>query len=297
MKPETYMGHRHGVASRAQLRGLGLSERQIDHGLRTGRWVRVHRGVYRLGHLPPDEDAELLAACLATKGVASHRSAARLWELDIVWAKQPEVTVPRRRLRQPHGVTVHELTQWHRRDQRHRRGIPVTGVERTLLDCAAVVSYQQLERLCEAAIRQRLATWTSLRSALESHSKKGRDGCGRLRLLLEARLETTVPLSDFSRRVANLLAASGVPTPVLEYRVVDTDGDFIMQADLAWPERRKICELDGLAYHFGRIEREQDNRKRNRAKAEGWNILEVLWSMYAEAPTELVTQVRRFLET
>jgi len=40
----------HGVASRPQLRELGLSEGAIASGVRLGRLHRVHQGVYAVGY-------------------------------------------------------------------------------------------------------------------------------------------------------------------------------------------------------------------------------------------------------
>ena len=48
---------------------------------------------------------------------------------------------------------------------------------------------------------------------------------------------------------------------------------------------------------FGRAEVEKDRRKRNRAKSYGWNIQEILWSMYTDEPAELVEMARRFLRS
>ena len=107
--------------------------------------------------------------------------------------------------------------------------------------------------------------------------------------------DPTVPLSDFSRRVVRLLVGAGVPRPLLEHRVFDADGRFLMQVDLAWPDRRCIVELDGLEHHFGRRDRESGIEKRARVRAEGWRMLEVSWAMYAEAPDDLITLVTRFL--
>ena len=115
-------------------------------------------------------------------------------------------------------------------------------------------------------------------------------------MLLNERLGTrTIPLSDFSRLVTNLLVDSGIPRPQLEYRIVDDLGDLILQADLAWPALKKALELDGLQWHFGRADVERDRRKRNRAKSAGWNIQEILWSMYVDDPAQLVQMAGAFL--
>jgi len=82
---------------------------------------------------------------------------------------------------------------------------------------------------------------------------------------------------------------------VLEHQIVDSTGVFIMQADLAWPQLKKAIELDGLTWHFGRDDVERDRRKRAAARAQGWRIQEVLWSMYAKERPKLTAQLHQFL--
>ena len=286
----------HGIITRSQARTAGLTARQIDLRLARGEWIREQPAVFRHGAIPRTWESELLAACLAAGGLASHRCGAALWGLEPFTRPKPEIAVPEGTVRTLRGVIMHRTKQWDRADPVTRRGIPVTGLNRTILDCGAVANTRTVERIAESAIRQRLTSWQDLHDTLVRHSRRGRDGCGRLRELLEVRIENgTVPLSDFSRRVFNLLVDNGIEPPELEHRIVAHNGSFIMQADLAWPDKRKAWELDGLAYHFGRTERERDNRKRNRAKGEGWNIQEILWSMFIDDPAGLVQTCRRFL--
>lgn len=286
----------YGLITRAAARAEKLTSRQIDLRLERGEWLREQPGVFRHAAVPRTWESELLGACLGTGGVVSHRCASILWGLEPIRRAKPEISVPIRTNRRVDRVIVHRSKQWDRVDATSIRGIPVTGLNRTLIDCGAVVTLRTLERMAESAIRKGLTSWPALYTSLVRHSRQGRDGCGRLRSLLEIRLDNgTVPLSDFSRIVCNLLTDHDIEPPELEYRIVNSDGAFIMQTDLAWPRKRKAWELDGLAFHFGRLERERDNRKRNRAKAEGWNIQEILWSMYAEDPEGLVDTCRRFL--
>jgi len=93
----------------------------------------------------------------------------------------------------------------------------------------------------------------------------------------------------------NLLTEGGVPTPIVEYRIVDNADRLILQTDLAWPDKKKAWELDGLKFHSGRTAMERDKRKRNRAKAHGWTIQEILWSMYIDSPDALVKMAHEFL--
>ena len=295
---ETLFRRQHGLITRAQAIAAGMTDRQIDHRLSQQVWIRQHRSVYRHVAVRTRWETHLLGAVLATNGVASHRAAAALWDLELFSSPRPEVTTPLARPRRPAGAIVHRTTQWDRRRETTIRGIPVTGIERTVLDCGAVVSLRSLERLAESAIRQRKTKWTRLLTCLREHSRQGRDGCLNLRHLLEKRLlDRTIPLSDFSRLVANVLDDGGVPKPVLEHQITDEHGINILQADLAWPNLKKAWELDGLQFHFGREEIERDRRKRNLAKENGWNIQEILWSMYLNDQGGLVKMARRFLNS
>lgn len=264
-----------------------MSNRQIRYRMTSGRWTQLHESVFRLSAASPTWEGSLLAPILATGGVASHRAAAALWNLELYTTPRPEITVPHGSWSNISDVLVHQTTQWASVDMVMRRGLPTTGIERTILDCGAVVGARTVERL---------TGWDSLFDCLLAHSRQGRTGCGRLRQVLAWRLgDGTIPLSDFSRVVTNLLVDGGVRRPVLEHRIHDRRGGFIMQVDLAWPDQKKAWELDGLRYHFGRTEIERDRRKRNAAKSEGWNIQEILWSMYADNPRHLVQLAHDFL--
>ena len=55
----------HGVVTRAQLLSAGVTARQIKRRVQSGGLIRVHRGVYRVGHRAPSVEATYLAAVLA----------------------------------------------------------------------------------------------------------------------------------------------------------------------------------------------------------------------------------------
>lgn len=287
----------YGVVARQQALAAGMSPSQISRILQRSEWESIHSGVYRHSAVSPSWEGELLAATMATGGVASHRCAAALWRLDGFSEPPIELTIPNTAWRGYPDLRIHRSTQWDRRHEIAKRGIPTTGIERTLLDCAGVLGFERTERLAESAIRMKLTTWIDLIEVLRIHSRQGRNGCLTLRNLLDLRLcDRTVPLSEFSRLVTNLLVDAGLPKPKLEYRIVDTDGSHVLQTDLAWPRLKKAWELDGLQWHFGREDVERDRRKRNQAKALGWNIQEILWTMYTDEPDQLVRLARSFLK-
>jgi predicted transcriptional regulator of viral defense system len=87
----------HGVVTRAQLLAAGVSSDEIRWRLREGALLRVHRGVYRVGHKAPSIEARYMAAVLACgPGAAlSHRSAADLQGLRQCNRRAIEVAAPR----------------------------------------------------------------------------------------------------------------------------------------------------------------------------------------------------------
>jgi Transcriptional regulator, AbiEi antitoxin len=96
-----------GLASRGQLRSLGLSAKSTDHRVAIGRYIVIFRGVYAIGHAAISPRGWGRAALLAVGGdaVLSHRTAAYLWGLT-----NPPPTVHltvRRKLKPRPGLTPH----------------------------------------------------------------------------------------------------------------------------------------------------------------------------------------------
>src|SRR5918995_2525756 len=91
----------HGVASRAQLLGLGLSPDAIKHRFATGRLHPIWRGVYAVGRPQLTRNGHWAAAVLSCgpQAVLSHGSAAALWGIGKAEADWIEVSVPARVLR------------------------------------------------------------------------------------------------------------------------------------------------------------------------------------------------------
>ena len=58
----------HGVIARAQLKALGLSDREVGYRLELGRLQLLHRSVYAVGHGRLSKEARWTAAVLAGGG-------------------------------------------------------------------------------------------------------------------------------------------------------------------------------------------------------------------------------------
>src|SRR4051794_12905726 len=90
-------GRAHGVVTRRGLVAAGVSAAEIKARVQNGTLIRVHPGVYRVGHVAPSVEATYLAAVRACGDGAllSGRAAAHLLGLIKGPPPAPEVTTPR----------------------------------------------------------------------------------------------------------------------------------------------------------------------------------------------------------
>ncbi|MEZ5167818.1 MAG: hypothetical protein R2695_15545 [Acidimicrobiales bacterium] len=129
--------------------------------------------------------SRLMAACLAVGGVASHRSA--IHNHDVAGHHSPvvEVSVEQGRWRATDGFRIHQTTQIDRIDLVEVDGIPTTGLARSVLDFAGISTANRTNALIDVLLVDRRLTLADLCDVLARHSRKGRDGCGRLRTALD----------------------------------------------------------------------------------------------------------------
>lgn len=231
----------HGVASRAQLLGLGLSPRMIEHRIQRGRLHPLWRGVYAIGRPGVSREGRWMGAVLACgpHALLSHRSAAELWGLLDRSGPPVEVVVPVTSCRRHPEIHAYRRSALPSPDRRLRQGIPVTGAVDTLIDIAALRD-PRLESALEAADRLDRIDPEALQAELEA--RRPRPGSGRLLQLL--RSQTFSPTdSVLERRFLAIVAAAGLPPPSTQEWVNGFRVDFY------WPRFGLVAETDGLRYH------------------------------------------------
>ena len=278
-----------GVLSIAELRACGLSAREVHTCVRRGWLHPLHRSVYAVGHRNLTLEGRLFAAVKACgeAAVLSHVAGAAL-RAAFEWDHRPvDVLVPGVGTRRHAGVLVHQTSRLDPRDVTRVRGIPVTSMARTALDCAAQLDEGELRRLVREAQARKLVTLPQLTEVL-------------LRL---------GPCRG-SRRLARIIATGPAPTrSVLEDAVLDLIlhgglahpdvnvplrlGDRWVTPDFRWPEQRLVVEADGAAWHEHKLAREDDAERQAMLEAHGERILRVTWSQAIERGSETVTRLRR----
>jgi hypothetical protein len=289
------MAVQHGVLGSRQALELGLPSDSIETLLRTGRWQRLHRGVYATFTGSPSREA-LLWAVLVRAGpdaALSHETAAELFGFARHFggpASPIHVTVPRyRRLHQIPGAILHRVENvavW-----RHPYLLPPrTRVETTILDlagssqtadeafgwiCRAVgKGLTNADRLCDA-IRPRVnLRWRAM--ILESLEDVG--------LGVRSNLEF--------RYVRGVERAHGLPEAGRQVRVVRSGRPCYL--DNFYAEWLVGVELDGLVAHPPG-ERWRDFRRDNAGAADGIMTLRYGWADVTGRPCGVAGQVAAVL--
>src|SRR5438552_1272825 len=153
-------GKQFNRVSRQQLMSLGLRGGGIEHRLRTGQLVAVEEGVFALPPLLEHDDwGRWMGATLTAPGsVLSHGSASSAWGFLSLPRRFDTVTRPGSGGPRRHGGVLAYRSDCLEGDCTSLRGIPITTVERTVLDLARVVSDRALARAVREAVRLELVT-------------------------------------------------------------------------------------------------------------------------------------------
>jgi hypothetical protein len=282
----------HGLASVTQARAFGLNHRMVRRREERGELDRPVPGVIRLLAAPCTWEQQAMLAILASRwdAVASHRTAAALHGLDGCVPGPIEVSVVRpRRLRLP-DVTVHQVAHLDQRDVLPVRGIPCTGLARTLCDLGSVVGPAMVERALDDARRRGVSLRWLEETATRLH-RPGQSGTGVLRRLLADAWEMpAVRGSWFERLVEACLQSAELPPLVRQHVVRDSDGQLAGILDLAFPSIRLGVEAHSRQFHFGRAAEHRDEDRDHRLARCGWDVLYVGWQG-TRHPDELLAVV------
>lgn len=107
-----------------------------------------------------------------------------------------------------------------------------------------------------------------------------REGCGsplELRLLLAIR-------------------QAGLAEPQKQFRITDESGHMLTQADFAYPDRRLLIYVDGLAFHSSIRMRIHDARQTNQLQNMGYRVLRFIGAQIMSSANECILQIRTALD-
>jgi hypothetical protein len=253
-----------GVADARDL--VALSSRgKVRGAVRRGDIVRAGPGRYAL----TETDGAMRAAA-AISGVLSHESAAQWhgWELK-VQPELPVVTVPRNR----------KVTPDRRAGVRLRWGLlppedvsreGVTCPDRTVLDCAKALPFDQALTIADSALRHGDLTKARLLELAGSVVGPGRQAC--LKVAEHADGRAANPFESVLRAIA-----IDVPGLDVEPQLVIRGPGFSVRPDLVDPTRRLVLEADSFEFHGGRRELRRDCERYDLLVIARWTVLRFAW--------------------
>jgi len=284
------VARQHGVVTRAQLMGAGVSSAAIGRRLKAGRLRALHGGVYLAGPIEPERAREMAAALAGGPAAAlSHTSALHLWKLLRFEAPRPvHVSGPGGRGTQRPGIVFHRVSSpWTDDERAIVDGIPTTTPARTIVDVACMLGRREVELAMATAEREGLISGEELARLPDRYPR--RRGMALLRSLVQEQTGPHLTESEAERKCLEVLRSGGLPRPHANVTV----GPY--RLDLFWPDRDVAVEIDGRAYHSSGARFEGDRRKDNWLRARGIEVIHLTWRQITRKPTETAVLVGQAL--
>jgi predicted transcriptional regulator of viral defense system len=144
-----------------------ISNRSLTHFISRGVLERVAHGIYRLAAYPGHPHADMLVATLwaGADSAVSHESALAVYNLVPAAPPVLHVTVPRPFRGHRPGVRIH-LVDLKAGSTRVREHVPVTSIERTLVDVARSSDRSLVREAVHESLERGLTTHERLAVAL-----------------------------------------------------------------------------------------------------------------------------------
>jgi hypothetical protein len=262
----------------------------LRHRVRAGRLERVYPKVFALAGLGWTPARRLRAAVLAggDASMGSHRGGAWAWALTR-FEQRPEISVPRGRNVTANNIRVHRPLDLPTATAT-RRGVPVTDIERTLIDLGAVLNVGQVRGALDRAIAHRDTTPMRALVELESLARNGRSGCGAMRAILdEAGVTGSHAPSVLEAKTRRLFRAADLPQPECEL-VAGANGEY--RLDFPFPEAMLNVEVDGWQYHSSFDAFHNDRTRQNSLTLDGLAFLRYTWQHITRTPHTVIREVR-----
>ncbi len=264
-------GRQHGCVAFGQLVGAGVGRRAVQRRVESGHLIRLHRGVYAVGHVALPPLARYAAALLAVgaNAVLSHRSAAVIWRILPEEEEEEEgapvdVSVVDGQPRQRRGIRIHR-PHVERGAITTRDGLSLTDPARTVDDCARVLRPAAAERMVYEALARRLIAGPPA-----------------------GMREPKLTRSELERRFLAIVRRAGFPEPETNVRV----GGW--EVDVLWREQRLAVELDSWRFHGHRLAFERDREKQQALAAAGLRVSRVT-ARQLDRPTRVVAGLAQAL--
>jgi very-short-patch-repair endonuclease len=293
---EPFIVANHGLVTLDASRRAGISDAAWYRACATGQVELLHRRVARVIGAPATVEQQIAAAVLAAGpgAMASHRSAARLWDLPRPDGDPVDLTL-RGRMRRSglHGVVLHRPRDQIDLEPTRRNNIVTTKLLRALTDLGAV-DPRGVSQAVGHVVTNGIASPAALRWALESHARRGRSGVKALRDALDDWLFDGAALdSDLERKMKRLAKRYRLPPMTFHAVIAGHEVDFLIVGTPI------VLECDGWEFHDKRRHKfERDRRSGVELTAAGYIIVHFTWTMLTRQPqwvaAKVIEAVRRW---
>ena len=283
----------HGVISRDQALGCGLTRKALAYRIRAGGpWQRLLPGVYLAGTGTASAEQRNVAALLhaGPRSVLTGLAAVQRHSFRVAAPGVVTVLVPAAARRQSVGFVQVQRTT------RMPADFCVDGEVRFVLAARAVAdaarsirSGREVRALVAQAIQQQRCSIAMLVDELDQGPAKGSG------LLRAALAEVEVGIRSVPEGYLRaLLKRARVPMPVFNARLY-VGSTLIAVADAWWPEAGVVAEVDSREYHYSAEDWQGTMRRHDRLVAHGVLLLHFTPKQIRGQPEEVVAQIRAAL--
>jgi hypothetical protein len=285
----------HQVITRRQAALCGLPHSTLDRYIAPGGpWQRLLPGVYLAVTGSVTQDQREMAALLyaGRPSLITGPAAVRRHRLSSPGPDTIDVLIPWDRRRQSTG-----FVRMHRTRRMPDRGY-VTGkiwfakAPRAVADAArSLARFDDVRQIVCAAVQQRACTIAELTEELRAGPS------ARVALFREALAE----VGDGVRSVAEadhriLILGSGLPKPMFNARLFDSDGVFIAMVDAWWKEAGVASEVDSRAHHLSAEDQDHTSGRHDRLIAHGIFPLHFSPKRIKTDPAGIISELRSAIE-
>jgi hypothetical protein len=261
-----------------QLGHAGLTPAAVRHFAAQARGVGD--GVYMTGHGPMTREQRRWAAVLTAPAtflaVASAGDAygIRPWQGNYEIVVRPGSGGPLR-----FGDVLVCRSKTLAGDTTTLGGLPITTVERTIVDLGAHVRGRAAHKMIREAIRLKLTTMPRLQH--QFHRSRGRRGIAALREYAERFGALPFPRCKSDAECMGLQVLAEASRPIPDVNII-IEGE---EADFSWPGRMLIIEIDGPQFHMFA---DEDARKTAAWESGGWTVRRIPSGAVFDQPHRLI---------
>jgi len=280
-----------GLVTRAQALGGGVTPKAIECHLDSGRWVRVHAGVYLTTPGRDDWEVRSTAAVLwaGPGGALTGASAGYAW--GIIRAEPPllEVVVPAQRLVQSLPTVAVTRSRYARARVDGSAWPHRIAATHTVFNLAAGKGVDRAVTLAARAVDLRLCTSQELARALSDRPRQA----GR-RLLNEVLRDVAAGSESAAevRYVRDVESRHGLPRGRRQ-APTGTGG----RRDVEYEEFGLVIEIDGRLAHQAWASRQKDGRRDRTALVSGRLTVRCFWVDLVPTACELAVDVGAIMQS